>query len=100
MKIVVTGSLGHVGKPLTIELLQKGHQVTVISSHQDKQHLLESLGATAAIGTLEDVQFLSSVFEGADAVFVMIPPNFSEPDQVAYYRRLATNYKQAIQQSG
>ena len=37
MKIVVTGSLGHIGKPLTEELVQKGHSVTVISSKAEKQ---------------------------------------------------------------
>ena len=32
MKTVVTGSLGNISKPLVQELLQKGHDVTVISS--------------------------------------------------------------------
>jgi nucleoside-diphosphate-sugar epimerase len=32
MKIVVTGSLGNISKPLTKELVQKKHSVTVISS--------------------------------------------------------------------
>jgi len=37
MKIVVTGSLGRISKPLTKSLVQKGHQVTVISSKQEKK---------------------------------------------------------------
>ena len=32
MKIIVTGSLGNISKPLTVGLIQKGHKVTVISS--------------------------------------------------------------------
>ncbi len=32
MKVVITGSLGHISKPLTTELVQKGHEVPVISS--------------------------------------------------------------------
>ena len=31
MKIVITGSLGNIGKPLTEELVWKGHDVTVIT---------------------------------------------------------------------
>ena len=31
MKIVVTGSLGNISKPLTQELVEKGHEVTGIS---------------------------------------------------------------------
>ncbi len=40
MKIVVTGSLGHISKPLTIELVQKMHTVTVISSNPERQKAL------------------------------------------------------------
>ena len=100
MNVVVTGSLGNISQPLASALVQKGHTVTVISSKPEKQPAIEALGATAAIGSLEDVDFLVSAFTGADAVYAMIPPNFNELDQVAYYRRLGSNYAQAIQQSG
>jgi uncharacterized protein YbjT (DUF2867 family) len=103
MKVLVTGSLGNISKPLTKELVQKGHHVTVISSNKEKQTDIEALGATAAIGSLEDVDFLVSTFTGADAVYTMVPPNnyFDlNLDLVAYYRRLGNNYAQAIGQSG
>jgi len=103
MKIVITGSLGHIGKPLTIELVQKGHKVTVISSKSEKQKDIEALGASAAIGTLKDVDFLTTTFTGADIVYVMVPPvNFFDHnlDITTYYDKLGKNYLQAIQQSG
>lgn len=101
MKVVVTGSLGNISRPLTIELVQKGHSVTVISSNPEKQKDIEALGATAAIGPLQDVPFLTATFTGADIVYCMIPPNyFNENDLLAYYRKIATNYAEAIQQSG
>lgn len=103
MKIIVTGSLGNISKPLTQELVQKGHSVTVISSKSEKQKEIEALGATAAIGLIEDINFLSTVFKGADAVYCMEPPvNFFDPDfeLVPYYNNLAHSYRQAIQQSG
>ena len=100
MKVIVTGSLGNISKPLAKELVQKGHAVTVISSKPEKQKDIEALGATAAIGLLEDVDFLVSTFAGADAVFAMVPPNFTVPDSREYYRRIGSNYAQAIQQSG
>ena len=37
MKITLAGSLGHVGRPLTQELVRKGHSVTVISSNTERQ---------------------------------------------------------------
>ncbi len=104
MKIVLTGSLGHISKPLAEELVRKGHAVTVISSKQEKQKDIEALGATAAIGTMEDADFLASTFAGADAVYCMISSgsNFFDHnlDLKAYTTTIANNYKHAIQQSG
>ncbi len=103
MKIIVTGSLGHISKPLTQELVQKGHSVTVVSSKSEKQKEIEALGAAAAIATLEDVDFLTATFSGADAVYSMVPPaNYFDHslDLLAYYHRLGNNYAQAIGQSG
>ena len=103
MKIVVTGSLGHISKPLAEELVEKGHDVTVISSKPERKDAIEALGAKAAIGTVEDVDFLTAAFKGADAVYTMIPPgNFTDPDLdiKEQVHQLIGNYVQAINQSG
>lgn len=103
MKVTITGSLGNISKSLTTELIQKGHEVTVISSNPSKQEEIESLGATAAIGSLEDTTFLTRAFKGADSVYTMIPPgNYFDPnfDLLAYYIRLGKNYAEAIKYSG
>lgn len=100
MNMIVTGSLGNVGKPLTETLVQKGHAVTVISSSPERQKDIEALGAGAAIGSLQDADFLTSTFTGADAVFALIPPNFQVPDVIAYYQNTGKNYAQAVQASG
>ena len=103
MKIIVTGSLGNISKPLTEELVQKGHAVTVISSSSNKQQAIEALGAAAAIGSVEDAGFLTTAFKDADAVYCMIPPaNYFDHalDLPGYTRQIAQNYAQAIQVSG
>jgi uncharacterized protein YbjT (DUF2867 family) len=102
MKIIVTGSLGNISKPLTQVLVQKGHKVTVISSSPEKQKAIEALGAAAAIGSLEDVEFLTAVFTGADCVYCMVPPNyfFNGVDHLVYCRQIGNNYAQAIRKSG
>lgn len=100
MNIVVTGSLGHISQPLAIDLIKQGHTVTVISSKPEKVTDIEALGARAAIGTLEDVDFLTATFSGADAVYAMIPPNYPDADVRAYYGRISRNYAQAITRSG
>jgi len=101
MNITLTGSLGNIGKPLATELVQKGHNVTVISSSADRQKDIEAIGATAAIGSMDDADFLTTAFTGADAVFCMVPPaGFVEPDRVAFYSRIAHKYAEAITKSG
>lgn len=100
MKIIITGSLGNISKPLAQELVAQGHNVVVISSSPEKQKDIEALGATAAIGTLENTNFLTTVLSGADAVYTMIPPNFAVPDPVAYYELIGNSFAKAIQQSG
>ena len=100
MKIIVTGSLGNISKPLTEILMAQGHVVTVVSSDPDKQSAIEILGAIPAIGSLSDVGFLTNTFKGADAVYAMIPLSFTEPDLGNYLRRMAQNYVQALQQAG
>jgi|SRR6185437_13486637 len=101
MKIIVTGSLGHIGRPLTQKLVQGGHHVTVVSSNADRIKDIELLGARAAVGSLEDVPFLSGTIAGADAVYTMLPPQpFAEPDASMYGRRLGDHYATAIREAG
>lgn len=100
MKIVVTGSLGHIGKPLTQILTENSYTVTVISSNPGRKASIEALGATAAIGSVNDIDFLTAAFTGADAVYCMVPPDFKQQDQIAYYINTGNNYAKAIQQSG
>jgi len=105
MKIIVTGSLGHISKPLTEELIQKGHEVTVISSNPERQKEIEAIGAKAAIGTMEDADFLAATFAGADIVYVMEAlgaDRFFDHslDINAAISSIVNNYKQAIETAG
>lgn len=103
MKITITGSLGHIGKEVTKELVKKGHTVTVISSNSERQKDIESIGAIPAIGFLEDGEFITTSFTGSDVVFCMVPPaNYFDHnlDLVEYYRKIGTNYAKAIKLTG
>lgn len=103
MKIIVTGSLGHVGKPLTEKLVKKGHSVTVISSKLERLKEIEALGAKAAIGSVSDDIFLLETFTGADIVYLMEPPaDVTDPHYDIYgeVSEIVAAYKKAVQQSG
>ncbi|AYD48164.1 NmrA family NAD(P)-binding protein [Arachidicoccus soli] len=105
MNIILTGSLGHISKPLAEELIQKGHSVTVISSKAERRKEIEALGAKAAIGSIEDPAFLTKTFIGADIVYLMETlgaGSFFDQnlDYMLAINTIANNYKQAIQESG
>jgi uncharacterized protein YbjT (DUF2867 family) len=103
MKLVITGSLGNISKPLAEQLVQQGHTVTVISSNPDKAQAIKALGAIPAIGSVEDPAFLAAAFKGADAVYLMEPPGgFFDPnfDIYEHCNRLAHSFAEAVQQSG
>lgn len=99
MNIVLTGSLGNISKPLAVDLIAKGHSVTVISSNPDKIKDIEILGAIPAIGAIEDLDFLTTTFVGVDAVYCMVPFNFAQQDQAAYTSTIENNYIQAIKKN-
>lgn len=106
MNIVLTGSLGTIGKPLTRDLVGKGHSVTVISSRSERQTAIEDLGAKAAIGTFQDVDFLAATFHGADIVYLMeawegIGSLFDRNmDFVAAFEQIGHTYRKAVERSG
>ncbi|WP_029292675.1 NAD(P)H-binding protein [Chryseobacterium hispalense] len=106
MNIVITGSLGNIGKPLTELLVAGGHQVTVISSKSERISAIEELGAIPAIGSIQDAEFLTKTFTGADAVYLMeawegIGSLFDKNiDFPAEFKKIADNYVQAVQRSG
>ncbi|WP_418360385.1 NAD(P)H-binding protein [Sphingobacterium detergens] len=106
MKIVLTGSLGNIGKPLTRLLVQRGHHITVISSKVERVSDIRNLGAVAAIGSIQDLDFLRETFNGADAVYLMevwegIGSLFDNKiDFLAEFKKIAQNYVTAVQQSG
>lgn len=100
MKITTAGSLGNVAKPLVEKLLAAGHAVTVITSKADRQTEIEALGAVAAVGSLSDAAFLTQAFDGADAIFAMLPPTMGTSNLIQNIAAAGQAYAQAIAAAG
>lgn len=100
MKITILGSLGNIGKPLTELLVKANHEVIVVSTNDDKKAAIENLGAKAAIGTITDIEFLTAVFKGSDAVFSMTPPNMGGTNIIENTTNAGLNISKAISNSG
>jgi uncharacterized protein YbjT (DUF2867 family) len=106
MKIVLTGSLGNIGKPLTEQLVRQGHTVTVISSQSGRIGQIQDLGATPAIGSMHDPAFLTETFKGADIVYLMetleAAGDFFDQsvDFLGSISQIGQNYRQAVLAAG
>jgi uncharacterized protein YbjT (DUF2867 family) len=100
MKYVLLGSLGHITKPLAQELIAAGHSVTIVSSNPARSADIIALGATPAIGSVEDTGFLTHTFRSADAVYTMIPPRVDKPDYIQWIGRIGEKYAAAIKAAG
>lgn len=100
MKYILTGSTGNITKPLAEKLIAANHEVIIISNNESKKSEIEALGAKAAIGSVLDSEFLTQAFSGADAVYLMIPPNFAVTDWLGFQKEVSESFITAIQQSG
>ena len=98
--IVITGATGKTGSAVAEALIAKGQKVRVIGRDAAKLKGLTAKGAEAAVGDLGDRAFLTKTFKGADAVYVLIPPNFGVADFGAYQKQIGESIVAAIKGSG
>ncbi|HET9696580.1 MAG TPA: NmrA family NAD(P)-binding protein [Terriglobales bacterium] len=94
--IVVTGASGRTGKRVAEVLLTRGERVRVIGRDAGRLAPLVNLGAEAAVGSVEDVPRLSTFFDGAEAVYLVLPEDLSKQDLRAHQERISNCYVAAI----
>jgi len=72
----ITGVTGKVGGVVARALLADGQSVRAVVRNADKGQVWRERGCAVALATIEDAASLSAAFQGAEAVFVLVPPNF------------------------
>lgn len=97
---VLLGSHGNITAPAARALLQQRQPVRVIGRSAASLEPLRQLGAQLAIGDARDAAFLARAFEGAHAVYTMIPADYGAPDMRRSMSRFGAAIAEAIQQSG
>ena len=97
---VITGASGNTGKVIANALLDAGKKVRVLGRDAEKVKELTDKGAEAAIGNLEDIDFLTKAFGGGLAVYAMIPPNFQTDDYRGYQNNVADAQIEAAKNAG
>lgn len=97
---VITGSIGHISKPVIEGLIKAGKTVTVITSDPSKKDAIIALGAKPLVGSLFEADFVKSAFTGADVVYTMIPPVWVTDNWRKSQDAIGSNYTSAIRANG
>ena len=94
--IVVTGATGRTGRRVTEVLLAKGEKVRVVGRDANKLATLVQLGAEPFVGNVEDVDSMTTGFDGASAIYLVLPEDISQQDLRAHQERVSDSYAAAV----
>ncbi|HUL14357.1 MAG TPA: NAD(P)H-binding protein [Terriglobales bacterium] len=97
---VVLGASGHTGQVVARNLLTRGQKVRVVGRSADRLQSLAAKGAEIFVGDTTDALALTRAFKGADAAYVLIPPDLTSSDFHAFQDRVSDAIAAAIQNSG
>src|SRR5437764_7691021 len=97
---VLMGANGNITSKLAGKLCRDGRKVRVIGRNAERMASLRTAGAELSTGNASDALFLEQSFKGAEAVYAMIPPDYSTPDHRKYQNAVGEAIAQAILKSG
>ena len=96
---VVMGASGHTGGVVAEKLLAKGEEVRVVGRDANRLERFSKNGAEVAVGDATDANALTKAFSGADAAYVLIPPNVASDDPLGYSERVGNAIAAAAEKS-
>jgi uncharacterized protein YbjT (DUF2867 family) len=97
---VVIGATGHTGSIVAETLLAKREKVRAVGRDERRLERLKQKGAEAFVGDVTDASAMSRAFAGADAAYVMIPPNMASPNVFSYQQRVNDALAAALENNG
>lgn len=96
---VVLGASGNTGGVVAAKLLASGKQVRAIGRNASRLEHLTTQGAEAFTADATDPVALDKAFEGAAAVYAMVPPNTTAPDVPGYQDRVSDALASALRKA-
>jgi NAD(P)H dehydrogenase (quinone) len=94
---VITGITGQVGGVIGRTLLEAGKPVRAVVRNADKGREWSERGCDVALATIEDSASLAAAFKGAEAVFVLVPPNFDPLPNFPEARAIGAALRSALE---
>jgi NAD(P)H dehydrogenase (quinone) len=92
----IMGITGRVGGAIAENLLAQGEKIRAIVRSPEKAARWRDRGAEIAVADVDDPTALASAFEGADGVFLMVPPNFAPAPDFPEIRKTLASYHAAL----
>lgn len=92
----ITGITGQVGGVLAHTLLQGGHAVRAVVRDAAKGERWAALGCEVAIADAADSAALARAFDGAEGVFILLPPNFDPSPDFPETRAIVAAFDTAL----
>lgn len=97
--VAITGSTGNTGRVIAEQLLARGEKVRVIGRDSGRLKGFVEKGAEAFVADVTDEGALSRAFDGAQAVYAMVPPNMASADPRGYQERVSDALARALGQA-
>ena len=92
----ITGVTGKVGGATARALLAAGQSVRAVVRNVEKGQVWRNLGCEVALATIEDGASLSVAFQRAEAVFVLVPPNFDPSPEFSEAQEIGKTLHSAL----
>lgn len=92
----ITGITGNVGGVVARTLLAAGQPVRAVVRDLHKGKAWAGRGCDLAVADINDTAALAAAFEGAEGVFVLIPPNFDPSPDFREARAIAAALSSAL----
>jgi len=93
----ILGATGSVGKKIVETLAAQGEKVRMVARSEDRLRPLVGKYAEAFAGDILDTEFLTQAFTGAEAVFTLIPPNYTAGNFLSYADKVGESIAKALQ---
>lgn len=97
---IVLGATGHTGSVVAETLLAHGQPVRVVVRSADKGAPWKAKGAEVVVATYDDTKAMHKAFEGAQGVYLLVPPNYQAKAWLAEQQRTMDQAAEAVKASG
>lgn len=97
---VVIGATGHSGSVVSEKLLANREKVRAVGRDARKLDRLKQQGGEAFVGDVTDANAMARAFSGAEAAYLMVPPNVSSPNVLAHAERVSDSLAGAVEKNG